>query len=92
MSTTDFGTTPENGDDVVTRLSVEWLLRQVTEEERMILELWLIDELTFDEIGIIVGLKYRGRVLAGRTMQYHKDKIRARLREFAPQMGYESVK
>lgn len=77
----------ENGDDVLNRLTVDWLLDKLEEEEIEILNLWLLQELTFEEIGQIVGLKYRGRVLTGSAIRYHKDRIVARLREYREAVG-----
>jgi DNA-directed RNA polymerase specialized sigma24 family protein len=67
--------------DVLTRITVEWLLNHLAPEEQEILILHEIEELTFAEIGKIIGHKYRGRALTGSTIKYHKDKILARLRQ-----------
>lgn len=71
------------GDEILDRLTLERLLSSLTDEEREILHLWYFEELTFQEIGKIVGLKYRGRELADSTMGYHRDRILRKLRQEA---------
>jgi len=73
--------------DVIDRLTVAWLMEQLKPEEREILHLWVVEDLTFAEIGKIVGLKYRGRELTGSAIKYHKDRIKAKLQEFRHAVG-----
>jgi hypothetical protein len=56
------------------------LLSSLTDEQRDIIVLWAIEGYTLEEVGVIVGNKYRGRPLRGTTIQYHKDIIREKLR------------
>lgn len=77
----------EFGNSVINRLTVEWLMQQLTPAEQEILHLWVIEELTFSEIGKIVGLKYRGKELTGSGIRYHKDRILAKLQKFKEATG-----
>lgn len=77
----------EFSTDVNDRLAVEYLLDRLTPEQQEILILHEIEELTFGEIGKIVGLKYRGKELSASAIRYHKDKIMVLLREFRTQVG-----
>lgn len=79
--------TVEFDGEVINRLTVEWLMTQLSEEEREIMHLWVVEELTFAEIGKIVGLKYRGRELTGSAIRYHKDRIKAQLEKFRESVG-----
>lgn len=74
--------TVEFDGEVITRLTVEWLLSHLTEEEREIMQLWVVEELTNAEIGKIVGLKHRGRELTGSAIRYRKDRIKEKLEQF----------
>ena len=80
-------TADEYGEDVINKLTVTWLMEQLEPEEREILYLWVVEELTFAEIGKIVGIKYRGKELTGSAMRYHKDKIREKLAPFRKAVG-----
>lgn len=73
--------------NVTNRLAVEWLLDKLTPEQVEIFILHEIEELTFAEIGKIVGLKYRGRELSGSAIRYHKDSIKEKLAEFREAVG-----
>ena len=79
--------TEEFGGNVIDRLTAEWLLARLTEEEQEILRLWIVEERNFAEIGKIVGLKYRGRELTGSAIRYHKDRIRAKLQQYREAVG-----
>jgi DNA-directed RNA polymerase specialized sigma subunit len=68
--------------EVINRLTVEWLMGHLSEEEREIMHLWVIEERTFSEIGKIVGMKYRGRELTGSAIRYHKDRILTLLQKY----------
>lgn len=80
----------DSGDDILNRLTVDWLMAKLDEEEREILDLWLIKELNFEEIGQIIGMKYRGRVLTGSAIRYHKDRILDHLRQYAGAVGLDT--
>lgn len=69
----DFGT------EVLNRMTVDYLMSKLEAEEVEIVHLWVIEELTFAEIGKIIGLKYRGRELTGSAIRYHKDRIMVKL-------------
>jgi DNA-directed RNA polymerase specialized sigma24 family protein len=75
------------GGVVITRLTVEWLMTHLSEEERAILWLHEIEELTLEEIGKIIGKKYRGKELTGSAIRYHKDKILERLQQYRSHVG-----
>lgn len=77
------------GDEVLDRLTIEWLRSKLEPEEWEILHLWVIEELTFSEIGKIIGYKYRGKELTGSAIRYHKDRIIKKLRELGPDAGVE---
>lgn len=79
--TEDFGGTVDN------RLVIEFLMSKLEPEEAEILWLHEIEELTFAEIGKIIGLKYRGKELTGSAIRYHKDKIVARLQQYRDAAG-----
>lgn len=74
--------TRDVGSDVLDRLTVDWLLTHLTDEQRDILYLWAVEERTLADIGRIVGLKYRGRALTGSVIAYHKKAICKRLQEY----------
>lgn len=68
-------------EQVLNKLTVQWLLLQLTDEERAIIELFFSGEYNFSEIGEIVGRKYRGgRILSGSAIRYHKIRIIGKLR------------
>ena len=77
----------EFDSEVINRLTVEWLMEQLAPAEREIMHLWVVEELTFSEIGKIVGLKYRGKELTGSAIRYHKDRIRQKLHKFRGAAG-----
>lgn len=70
------------GSDVINRLTVEWIKEHLTDEEWEILYLWSVENMTFTDIGKIVGEKYWGRELTESAMRYHRDKIKAKLSKF----------
>ena len=72
---------------VIDRLTVQWLLEQLGPEEQEILWLHEVEELTLEEIGKVIGIKYRGKELTGSAIRYHKDKILLRLRTFREAAG-----
>lgn len=67
--------------EILTRLTAEKLLEILTPLEREILELWVVEERSFEDIGTIVADKYpdaiKGRT--GSNVRYHRDKIRKKL-------------
>jgi DNA-directed RNA polymerase specialized sigma subunit len=65
---------------ILNRIFWDEVLSLLTDEEREIMELRLVEEKSFDEIGVIIGMKYRNRVLTGSNMRYHRDKIRHKLK------------
>ena len=77
----------EFGGEVINRLTVDWLMTQLGPEEREILWLHEVEELTLEEIGKLIGLKYRGKELTGSAIRYHKDKILQRLRQLRAEAG-----
>jgi DNA-directed RNA polymerase specialized sigma24 family protein len=66
--------------DVLNKVAIEAVLGRLTDEEREIIELWIWHDLNFDEIGEIVGQKYRGRPLTGSAIRYHKNRVLRHLR------------
>lgn len=70
------------GDDVLNRLTVERLKSELTDEEWEIWYLWAAEEMTFSEIGKVIGLKYRGKELTGSAIRYHRDRIQEKLMAF----------
>lgn len=77
----------EIGGAVIDRLTVEWLFARLSPEERDILWLYEVEELTLAEIGRLIGEKYRGKVLTGSAIRYHKDRILGRLRDLRVAAG-----
>jgi DNA-directed RNA polymerase specialized sigma24 family protein len=73
--------------DIGDRLAVEYLLAKLTPEERDILLLYHVEELTFGEIGQVVGLKYRQRELTGSAIRYHHEKIKQKLQRHKDELG-----
>ena len=71
----------ENAIVILNKIAVEKLLALLTPEERDIIVLWIIEGYTLEEVGIIVGNKYRGRPLRGTAIQYHKDRIFKKLKK-----------
>lgn len=74
-------------DEVLDRVSLEWLIGQLDSEERDILMLWVVEELNFDDIGTIIGNRYHNEPMRGTTIRYRKDKIMRKLREFRTEVG-----
>jgi DNA-directed RNA polymerase specialized sigma24 family protein len=73
--------------DIGDRLAVEYLLGKLSAEEQEILLLYHVQELTFSEIGKVVGLKYRQRELTGSAIRYHHEKIKQKLQKFKDDLG-----
>ena len=69
------------GRALVDKVTVEAFFKHLSAEERDILVLWLWEELPFDDIGQVIGERYRGRALTGSVIRYHRDRILIRLRE-----------
>lgn len=77
-------------DEVLNRLAVEFLMSKLNDaEDREILWLWAVEDLTFDEIGAIIGMKYRTppRKLTGSCIRYHKEKLVALLAIYREDLG-----
>jgi hypothetical protein len=69
--------------EIIDRLMVEWLKTKLTPMEWDIFYLKKAEGYTFAEIGIVVGEKYRGRLLTGSTMRYYMDnKIMPKLEDY----------
>lgn len=69
-------------EDAINKLTVSWLRTQLTEEEWDILYLRKVKELNWDEIGIIVALKHRGKErLSGSAIRYHWKKLQKKLQK-----------
>lgn len=68
------------GDREILSISLSKVLLQLSEEERDIIYLWVVEELSFEQMGVIIGEKYRGRPLTGSVIRYHRDKILDKLR------------
>lgn len=79
--------TDEFGGTVDNRLAIEWLLSKLEPEEAEILWLYEVEELTYAEIGKIIGAKYRNKELTGPAIRYHKDKIMAKLLPYREAVG-----
>lgn len=73
--------------DVTDRLAVEYLLGKLTPLQQDILLLYHVEELTFSEIGAIVGHRYRRRKLSVSTIRYHHEKIKTILKGFRSDLG-----
>lgn len=68
--------------DVLDKVSLETVLAKLSPEERDIVELWIWQDMNFDEIGDVIGKKYRGRPLTGSAIRYHKNRILQRMRQW----------
>jgi DNA-directed RNA polymerase specialized sigma24 family protein len=66
--------------DPLDKLALEEAINTLTEEQREIVIRWTWHGQKFDEIGVDVGMKYRGRVLTGSTVRYHKNRAMRLLR------------
>lgn len=64
--------------EVLDRLTVEWLLDQLSDEERDFLTLWVAEDLNFRMIGKLIGLKYRGYELSDSGARYLRDELKAK--------------
>jgi DNA-directed RNA polymerase specialized sigma24 family protein len=72
---------------VADRLTADWLLAKLVPWERELMILWAVEDMTNSEIGKILGKKYRGRVLTGGTIRYHKGRIRKKLADLRKAAG-----
>jgi DNA-directed RNA polymerase specialized sigma24 family protein len=68
--------------DILDKVALETVLARLTPEEREIIELWIWQDMNFDEIGDVIGKKYRGRPLTGSAIRYHKNRILQRMRQW----------
>lgn len=67
-----------HGDATINRLTLFKLKDSLSDEEWEILTLKAVEELTFDEIGKIIGQKYRPSTvdkLTGSAIRYHYSRI-----------------
>lgn len=67
--------------DILDKVALEAVLSRLAPEEREIIELWIWHDMNFDEIGDIIGKKYRGRPLTGSAIRYHKNRILKRMNQ-----------
>jgi DNA-directed RNA polymerase specialized sigma24 family protein len=74
-------------EDVTDRLAVEFLLNKLTPFEQEILLLHKVEELTFSEIGQVLGKKYRAKEFTGSAIRYHYEKIKRRLLKHREAIG-----
>lgn len=65
--------------DILDKVALESVLSRLAPEEREIIELWIWQDMNFDEIGEVIGKKYRGRALTGSAIRYHKNRILKRM-------------
>ena len=65
----------ENESNIINLLTVQKILASLEPEKRDIMQLWMQDSFTLEEIGEIVGSKYRGEPLGAENVRYHKNKI-----------------
>jgi DNA-directed RNA polymerase specialized sigma24 family protein len=79
--------TEEFGGTVDNRLTVQWLLGKLDPEEAEILVLYEIEGLTYAEIGLVIGAKYRGKELTGSAIRYHMEKIIEKLQPYRAAVG-----
>lgn len=73
--------------DITNRITVEKMMATLTPEEQAILRLRFEKELTFDQIGEIIGREFRNppERLTGGTVRYHYKRIFEELRSKFPQ-------
>lgn len=62
-------------DTVLDNITVGKILASLDEEKRDIIVLWMQDSFTLEEIGEIVGNKYRGTPMGAENVRYHKNRI-----------------
>jgi DNA-directed RNA polymerase specialized sigma subunit len=60
---------------------VQKLVKDLSDEDKEILQLWLVQEYSFSKIGDIIGRKYRGKPLSGSGIRYLRDKIVEKMKE-----------
>jgi hypothetical protein len=77
------------GDAILNREAVAYLLAHLEPEEREILLLREVEDLSYEEIGRIIGMKYRNppHDLKGSTMRYHNGRIIERLKAMRAELG-----
>lgn len=68
--------------DILDKVALESTLSRLSPEEREIIELWIWHDMNFEEIGEVIGEKYRGRALTGSAIRYHKNRILSRMRQW----------
>lgn len=67
--------------DVLNRVLVEQLMARLSEEDKDFVQWWIWHDKNFDEIGLLFGLKHRGRVLTDSAMRYHRNRILKNFRD-----------
>jgi DNA-directed RNA polymerase specialized sigma24 family protein len=71
-------------DSILAKVTLDRLLEQLTEEEREIMYLLHQKDLSPEQVGEIIGIKYRnGEPLREGTIRYHDKRIKAKLRALA---------
>jgi len=65
---------------IINAVTVEKILNTLSEEEKELLYLWLVDERPFVEIGEILGKKSRNKTLTDSAMRYRRDRLLDKLR------------
>lgn len=67
--------------DILDKIALEAAIAQLSPLRQEIARMYWWEDVPLDEIGDVLGPKYRGKVLTGSAIRYHLQKISERLRE-----------
>ncbi len=57
--------------EILDRVTLEYALTKLTPMQRDIVLLYYWEDRSFEDIGKVIGTKYRGRPLSSSSMRYH---------------------
>ena len=64
---------------ILNKLTVATVLADLEDEERDLIQLWMSNSFTLEEIGRVVGQKYHGKDIKPSVIRYHRDRILKKL-------------
>lgn len=67
--------------DILDRIALEAALAKLAPMQQEIMRMYYWQDLSLDDIGEILGPKYRGKVLTGSAIRYYLNKIIKDLRK-----------
>lgn len=68
-------------DAIINSITVRKLLNSLDAEDRSIIEMWMSDSYTLQEIGNKVGMKFHGKKIKASVIRYRRNKILKDLKE-----------